>query len=222
MPAVKKLSIKVRIPWSDLSSVLGLEYTGPDAEILSDMAGTQTRAWVEEYERQNEALSEEDVDELRQAFLENLEQHWSLRSVITNKVDIDKLVDHINSWSNRGMHSAIYHRTLKGGDGILDWETEEDGLVFTLAPPFLIAIIESNYCISSEDDSGLLFKDVVAADLLGTIRDIYACEGLEPMTVDLSGWDDYRVVLDDEEIMKRMRSGKRRRSKRRSVADFPC
>jgi hypothetical protein len=198
--------------------VLGLNYSGPDTEILSDMAGSQTRAWVEAHEQANDTvLPDDDVEEVRQAFYESLEDHWSLRNVILNKFDFDKLIDHLNAWSNRGMHSASYVRPIAPGDGILDWEDFDDGVEFTLADPFLITLIEANYCVtgaSEDEDVGLV--DVELPDFLSTIKDVYSCEGLEPQPIDLSDWDAHRVGMDDNEVLRRIAAGKRRRSRRRS------
>ncbi len=188
----------VSIGWEDFAEALHLGYDGPDEFLVMDNAGNEAHSWLQE----NTRGSVPDVvrEEVRLAIEQGISDHWSLRSVLTRALNVQRLVDAINDWSKRGQQMSIYERKIPVGAGISQWGSGEDGLSFSVHSPFLAAYIEAVYCVSGFGDEGLKLGDVEGRDVAATMRRIAECEGWS-FKLDLDRWDEHRRHPSHRELM---------------------
>lgn len=211
----------VHVPWTDLHKSLGVEYICPSESNIREAVSHQGNRWIDGFETQNTmSLTAEERQDIIAALHEMARNHWSIGSVLSHHLDVDSLVGTVNEWSNRGSTSGAADRIIPRGDGILDWKETRDGLAFTIAPPFLSAYIDARHCTTGEVDDGIVLRDVDSSMVTATLRGIFDCEERPPLSLDLSGWDEFRSIPAYDTIVKCMESLRSRfRSKPRREPD---
>lgn len=193
---------KVKITWEEFAKEAGFDYAGTSdpriEESLMDQSSQESLDFIKEYEQKEgiEWDSDDERDEARmiaeQIISDSLGHHWSVQHVIERVVNLDDLVNRVNQWSERGQQMQIYEeRVIKAGEGIVNYETDAEGLTFTLADPFMIAYIEAAYCVMSIGDEGMTIKDMDGGNVAATMRRIAECEGTG-LRLDLDRWDEFR------------------------------
>ena len=192
------------ISWMDFAKTLRLNYDPDRLDIqLSEYAFEQAHGWIQEYEKDSEVeLGEELKDQIRFKIEEGMQDHWSLQKVLSRNLDIEGLVDLVNQWSKRGQQMAIYEgRDLPAGEGITSFSSGDDGIVFTIAEPFMIAFIEAAYCVISTGDEGLTIEDMDGGNVAATMRRITECEGSK-IKFDLDRWGEQQSSPSYQDLAK--------------------
>ena len=192
-PVETKTAVTKELPeisWEEFAKGIGIKYTGADEHQIGDYASEQASGWVKEYEEANNVKIEMDLaDEIRFKIEEGIGDHWSLQNVMTKAFDLDKGVDVVNQWSKRGQQMDLGGRQLAPGQGLTGVSPGDNGIVFTIAEPFLIAYIEAAYCVLSTGDEGLTLDEMDGGDVAATMRRIAKCEGWS-FDLDLDRWGD--------------------------------
>lgn len=192
-----------KISWTDFGGLLGIEYDDDKLfHQIADSSFEEAKSWIEEYESDSETQLSEDVkDEIRMAIEQGASDHWSNFNVFSNNIPLEQLVDDANSWSKRGTQMAIYDRELPSGEGIVTWESDWEGVQFTVAEPFLVALAESVYAVLGFADEGYELDDVNAKMVVRTMARIAEAEG-RGIDMDLDRWDDRRKGPRYEDLVK--------------------
>lgn len=183
-----------KMPWGDFAKALGIEYDFDRMEgMISDQAFEEANQWIQEYEKDNNVELGEDLkDQIRFLIEEGISNHWSLANVLEKNLNLDGLVDSVNEWSQRGQQMAIYEdRELPAGKGIVSYDSDYEGITFTIAEPFIIAYIEAVYCVMSIGDEGMTLEDMGPESVPRVIKWIAECEGWS-VDLDLDRWDERR------------------------------
>lgn len=192
-----------KISWTDLGALLGIEYDDDKLfHQMGDSAYEEGKQWIAEYEKDTEQeLSTEVKEEIVMAIEQGIADHWSNYNVFSNNIPLEDLVDDVNQWSKRGTQMAIYDRELPAGEGIVTWESDYEGVQFTVAEPFLVALAESIYAVMGFADEGYELDDVDAKMVVRTMARIAEAEGRR-IDMDLDRWDDRRKGPRYEDLEK--------------------
>lgn len=202
----KKVQKTKKITWEEFAKALGLDYTGPDEGLLMDSALEQGAEFIKEYEQDIEWENDEERDRALQIAVDEIwmgmEAHWSVQHVLDRVLNLDDLVGNVNEWSERGQQMQIYEeRVIKAGEGITNVKTDDEGITFTLAPPFMIAYIEAAYCVMSIGDEGMDISDMDSHNVAATMQRIAECEGRK-ISLDLDRWEEMRTKPSYSDVVR--------------------
>lgn len=207
-PMAKRLNVS----WDDLYKRLPIKYYSPPDFNAASFAEAQAKEWIKLFESNTFiTLTNEERAEINEVFLDLTSKYCQFNTMVRNNLNIDHFVYLINAWSCKPSSGAT-ERKFRHGNAVAFQKTDH-GVIFHLQPGFMVAYIESRHCATAETDDGKLLQDITKDDFFTTIRNIFECEGLESLEVDLKNWSPklphYRELASFvEELRNRKNSTK--------------
>lgn len=192
------------ISWNDVAEMLGLDefadYTDPEqapARDIIDAAFLEAQEWCNKYKSvHGKEPSDKDALEVENDILNSILEHWSAANILMTQFNLEKCVDNLNRWCERGAERKyLFGVPPLPGHG-LQYFTTPIGISFTAYNPFMVPYVELYY-----DENGSLpewdLEDLHAFDIIETIYR-YQEKLNDPIMFDLNMWDAERKIVVHE------------------------